>query len=215
MSGWGPPVDRSSRRTGAITFSEEELRDLGAAWIALGVAFAIFFGGGSRVFQVPAVFLELLIISLITAGIGFLLHELAHKVVAIRFGKRAFFKANYPMLGIAVAAALAGFIFAAPGAVYHQGRSTVRENGLIAVAGPVTNIVLGLAFVPFVFMPWGLLAAIGTYGVLINFFLAAFNMLPFGPLDGNTVSSWSWPVFGITMGTSLVLLATAVVLLFL
>ncbi len=213
MSDWGQPVDRSNRRTGAITFTAEELRDLGAAWIALGVAFAIFFGGGSRVFEVPAVFLELLLISLITAGIGFLLHELAHKIIAIRFGKRAYFKANYPMLGIAVAAALAGFIFAAPGAVYHQGYSTARENGLIAVAGPVTNIVLGLAFVPFLFLPWGLLAAIGTYGVLINFFLAAFNMIPFGPLDGNTVSSWSWLAFGITMGISLLLLAASVVLL--
>lgn len=201
-------------RSGQITFSDTEIRDLMLAWLALGLAFALFFGGGGAVLSEPGAFVVLFLISLLTAGIGFLLHELAHKLVAVRFGQRAAFHANYQMLVIAILAALAGFIFAAPGAVYHQGRVTERENGLIAVAGPVTNLLLGVIFLPLVFLP-GFLGQVGVYGVLINAFLAAFNMLPFGPLDGRKVIGWSIPVFVIMLVTSIAATALAVLWLFL
>ena len=38
-------------------------------------------------------------------------------------------------------------------------------------------------------------ALAGSRGLMINLFLAAFNMLPFGPLDGKTVLGWSKAVF--------------------
>ncbi len=201
------------RRHHRIRFSNTEIRDLGAAWIALGVAFAVFFAGGSRALANPGGLMRLLLISLLTAGIGFLLHELAHKVVAIRFGQAAEFRASYPMLGIAIAFAFAGFIFAAPGAVYHRGYITAKENGLIALAGPVTNIALGLLFVPFLFAPTAILIDLGRYGVLINFFLAAFNLIPFGPLDGRKVREWRLSVFALSFLVSIVLLVVAIVLL--
>lgn len=198
---------------GALDFHPGEVRDLLAAWFALGVAFALFFGGGSGVLERPAVFVELLLVSIVTAGIGFLLHELAHKVVAIRFGQVAAFRANYPMLLFAILAGLAGFIFAAPGAVYHRGRITARENGLVSVAGPWTNIILGFLFAPLVLVDVAIVARIGIYGVLINLFLAAFNMLPFGPLDGRKVLAWSKAVFAVTFVGSVGLLAVAVLAL--
>lgn len=196
-------------------FSGTEIRDLLLAWVALGAAFAIFFGGGTYAFDPLDRFIRLLGISLLTAGIGFLLHELAHKVTAIRFGQVAEFRANYSMLAIAIAAALAGFIFAAPGAVYHRGRATLSEHGLIAISGPITNLVLGVLFFPLVFAPSAFVADVGQYGVLINFFLAAFNMIPFGPLDGQTVRKWSTLVFVGTFLLSLVLLLGSVVYLLL
>ncbi|MDQ2054140.1 metalloprotease [Halobellus sp. H-GB7] len=188
--------------TSRISFSSKELQDLALAWIALGVAFAIFFAGGGQravtgILQGGVV--SPILLSLLTAGVGFLLHEIAHKVVAVRFGQVAEFRADYGMLFLAVVSSLAGFIFAAPGAVYHRGRLTAREHGLIAIAGPVTNALLAVVFLPVFFLGVlvgsDFLALAGSRGLTINLFLATFNMLPFGPLDGKTVLSWSKTVF--------------------
>ena len=177
-----------------LTFSDQEIKDLLIAWAALGVAFALFLGGGAGAIT-SGRFGTLLIVSIVTAGVGFLLHELAHKVVAVKFGQIAEFRADYPMLGLAILSGMAGFIFAAPGAVYHRGRITKEQHGLIAVAGPVTNLALVVAFVPLILIPVGVIQLIGVYGVIINAFLAAFNMIPFGPLDGKTVIEWNKGVF--------------------
>ncbi|WP_458204831.1 metalloprotease [Haladaptatus sp. NG-SE-30] len=187
-----------------VRFSSREIRDLLIAWVALGVAFTLFLQPGLVQSSIQpggdvstGRFVRALGISLLTAGVGFLLHELAHKVTAIRFGQIAEFRADYGMLFLAIVSALAGFLFAAPGAVYHQGMATERENGLIALAGPVTNVALGALFFPiWLFTPTGsFVGLVGHLGVQINFLLAGFNMLPWGPLDGNTVRKWSTVVF--------------------
>ena len=193
------------RSPSPLSFSGRELRDLLLAWLALGVAFALFFaGGGSAVGGLflageYGALLSALLVSLFTAGVGFLLHELGHKVVAVRFGQRAAFRADYGMLFLAVVSALAGFLFAAPGAVHHAGRITEREHGLIALAGPAVNVALAVLFLPLLLFG-GLtgspfVSLVGGRGLAVNLLLAAFNMLPFGPLDGNTVRRWNTVVW--------------------
>ncbi|MFB6118997.1 metalloprotease [Halosegnis sp.] len=189
--------------SGRIRFAREELRDIGAAWGLLSLAFTFFIVRTSRYAilpdptSVPIGYLaSVFVASLLTVGVGFLLHELAHKVVAVRFGQIAAFRADYGMLGLAVLGGLAGFLFAAPGAVYHRGRITPREHGLIALAGPVVNVALAAAFVP-LWLVGGPVGEAGQLGVVVNAVLAGFNMLPFGPLDGATVRAWSTLVFAI------------------
>ncbi|PSQ45164.1 metalloprotease [Halobacteriales archaeon SW_7_68_16] len=183
-----------------MTFSARELRDLAVAWVALGVAFAVFLNRGVlRAILAgsapPEAALLALALALSTAGLGFLLHELAHKVVAVRFGQLAAFRAEYGLLFLTVMSAMAGFLFAAPGAVVHRGRITERENGLIALAGPVTNIALAALFLPVGILGSGLVGEIGRQGLSINLLLAGFNMIPYGPLDGRTVLSWNKLVY--------------------
>jgi Zn-dependent protease len=186
-----------------LAFSDTELRDLAVAWLTLSAAFALLFEPIHRGGNV-ALFVEMVVLSFITVGMGFLLHEVAHKVVAIEFGQTAEFRADYQMLFLAIMGALVGFLFAAPGAVYHRGQITERENGLIALAGPVTNLLLALLFRPLMILP-GILGVIGQMGIWINLFLAAFNMIPFGPLDGKSVLKWHKGVFALVFVPSALL----------
>ncbi|MFB6301638.1 MAG: metalloprotease [Haloferacaceae archaeon] len=194
-------------RGDGVRFSRDELGDLAVAWVVLGVAFAIFFlGGGAGLVRTLDRGIGALAgavgVSLVTAGVAFLCHELGHKVVAVRFGQVARFRADYGMLFLAVMSALVGFLFAAPGAVHHRGRLTARENGLVALAGPAVNVALALAFAPLALLGAGsgiaLLELVGARGLAINLFLAAFNLVPYGPLDGRTVLSWSKVVWALS-----------------
>ena len=194
-----------------IRFSGEELFDLAIAWVTLSVAFALLLNPPvAGVFSIEA-FLTMAALSFVTVGVAFLLHELAHKIVAIRFGQVAEFRADYQMLFLAIMSALVGFLFAAPGAVYHRGYITDRENGIIALAGPLTNHALALVFLPLMFFP-GIVGQVGQMGVWINLFLAAFNMIPYGPLDGKSVIEWNRLVFVVIFVPSL--LAAIYVVLF-
>jgi Zn-dependent protease len=185
-----------------IRFTRREIRDLVIAWLALGVAFMIFLNRGllqalMAGFLPLGVLVRAFTLSMLTVGTGFLLHELGHKVVAVHFGQAAEFRADYNMLGLAILAAMAGFLFAAPGAVYHRGRITKRENGLIALAGPVVNVGLAVPFLLLALAGPGFLGSLGQLGFLINILLAAFNMIPFGPLDGRKVLAWNRTVFAV------------------
>jgi Zn-dependent protease len=192
-----------------VRISKREARDLLAAWLLLGLAFAFIRvpieAANMTALLGSGYFVSELVLSLLTVGVAFLLHELAHKVVAVRFGQIAEFRADYGMLALAVAGGLAGFLFAAPGAVHHRGYITPKENGLIALAGPLTNVALAVGSL--LLIP--VFPDIGERGLFINVLLAGFNMIPFGPLDGATVLEWSPVAYGlaavVTIGPALVL----------
>src|SRR5512137_2662551 len=194
--------------------SRREEFDLFIAWMAISLAFLIIqiAPGGilAPLIKFTAVeALEFFGISLVTVGIAFVLHEMAHKFTAIKFGYWAEFRKDNSMLLVAVVlASLVGFVFAAPGAtvIYttaNDGRSLTREqNGKISAAGPVVNLLLCIPFAALLAVAGGLtslngniLAQVGLAGIQINAMIAAFNMLPISILDGNKVFSWNIMVF--------------------
>lgn len=144
---------------------------------------------------------------LLTVGLGFTLHELMHKYVAMKFGCVARYRAWMEGLVLAIFLALitnGRFVFAAPGAVYiYKQYLTVREDGIISLAGPLTNIVLGLVFLWIAFIPS--LAYVGLLGFKINIFIAMFNLIPFGPLDGSKVFKWNLLVWAFVFGICILL----------
>ncbi|MEA1908463.1 MAG: peptidase M50 [Euryarchaeota archaeon] len=190
--GTPPPKRKVSIRT-----SSTELQHLFIAWIAIAFAFAYVIRLHGSTLQ------ERFIISLFTVGVGFLLHELAHKVVAQRYNLWAEFRMSSTMLMLAVGLAyLWGVLLAAPGAVYISGSYiTGEQNGRIAAAGPITNVFLATIFL-LISTQSTLLNGFGEYGwyviflgVQINLWLATFNMLPLSVLDGRKVFAWSKPAF--------------------
>jgi Zn-dependent protease len=186
--------------------SRREEFDLFVAWIAISLAFAIIFlrdiGRAD-----PVIALLFLGISLFTVGIGFILHEMAHKFTAIKYGFWAEFRKDNIMLVVAVAlAALVGVVFAAPGAtvIYDStGRGISREqNGKISAAGPVVNLLLCIPFAVLLIYGGGgmslagnIATMIGMIGFQVNAMIAAFNMLPVSVLDGKKVFAWNKGVF--------------------
>ncbi|MEM2943073.1 MAG: hypothetical protein QXT81_06590 [Candidatus Bathyarchaeia archaeon] len=170
-----------------------EPQQLLVAWLLLGFCFSVSALPTSK-------FLLMFPISLGTLGLGFIGHELAHRNVARKFGCWAEFRL-WPM-GLAMALVFAllsngRMIFAAPGAVHISPRNLEldygigrRENGLISVSGPLMNIAVALLFLAIRNLG-GVFDLIGSQGYIVNMWLAAFNLLPFGMMDGQKVFGWN------------------------
>lgn len=188
-----------------VKFTSREIRDIIISMAVISFVFAYIFAGRdlySSIFYIP--------ITLVVVGLGFVLHELSHKFIAIRYG----YWAEYRMwlgglLFALVVAFTVGFVFAAPGAVYIHGNYIKNsENGKISLGGPVTNIILALLFLSIpLFFPNSLFVLVGILGATVNSFLAFFNLIPFSMLDGAKVFKWNPIVWLITMAVAVILVA--------
>lgn len=120
-----------------------------------------------------------------------ILHELAHKFVALAFGLSAEFFASYWGLGLGVFLKMVGapFIIFVPGFVNVPSDTHVLIMGLVALAGPMMNLFLwigaGVYLKFFKLNQKQMILAFLTKK--INMFLFIFNMIPFGFFDGAKV----------------------------
>ena len=170
----------------SFKISKIEKEHLLKAWIAISIAFALVLRDGETSF------ISLVILSGVTVGIGFLFHELAHKLVAQKYNCWAEFRADNSMLIMMLLMSFVGFLVAASGAVMIHGNITKRRNGIISLAGPATNFALAILFILLIFTP---LAPIGVFGAYINSFLGLFNMIPFLNFDGKKILAWNKPIY--------------------
>ena len=180
------------------------------AWAGTTLAYAVLRTGAGNLLS--SSFVMNLLVSAVVCGLGFVLHELAHRIVARNYGAEAHFVANNGWLLLSIVIAFAGFFIAAPGAVWHRGYLTPRQSGLIALAGPATNLVLSaLFFVALIVISIAqipvpsIVTSICIIGFSLNAWLGLFNMIPAGPFDGAKVLNWSPLVFGITVGIGILL----------
>ncbi len=191
-------------RIGHFQTSDIELQDLFKAWVAISVAFAIVLGAGASMSALFSLdFLSNFLIAAFTVGIGFLLHELGHKIVAQQYGCFAEFRSWDMMLGLAVIMSFLGFVLAAPGAVMIQGSVGRVRNGRISIAGPAVNLALALLFLALIGGFGG--NAFFRYGFLINAWLGLFNLIPAGNLDGAKVLRWNRTIYASALVTAVAL----------
>jgi Zn-dependent protease len=191
-----------------MRFSQEEWRHLGLAIVVMTAAFTLLFAGG--VFGLgdfsPTGLLILALASLGAVVTGFFLHEMAHKAVAQQYGCWAEFRSNPQGLMFAVFTAAIGFLFAAPGAVYIAGNVTREQNGRISLAGPLTNLAIALPCLGLGLLVPGLVGDVLFIIATVNLFLAAFNLIPFPPLDGSKVIRWNPVLWGGTLAVPVLLI---------
>ena len=112
-------------------------------------------------------------------------HELCHSLVARKYG--------LPMKGITL------FIFGGV-AEMEEAPPSAKVEFLMAVAGPVSSILLGGFFYGILVLGRGIgfpdpVKGVIGYLAVINLVLAGFNLLPAFPLDGGRMlrsTLWSW-----------------------
>ena len=187
-----------------IKFTSSEVRDLIIAFIVISLCFAIANAGRDM-----NAILHLLPMIMVGVGAGFILHELGHKFVSIKYGYWAEFKLWPQGLIFALITSFFGFVFAAPGAVYTYANYMTDEiNGKISIAGPIVNIILAIIFLAICVVIYPnalysqtsiLILNVCALGFNINSFLALFNLLPIGNLDGSKVLRWNVGIWIITI----------------
>ena len=192
-----------------FSFTGKEIRDLVISFIVIALGFTILYSNGDYS-NVTLIFP----VVMIGVGAGFIFHELGHKFVAMHYGYYAEYELWPIGLLVALVSSFFGFIFAAPGAVviFSNGMEE-KTNGIISIAGPIVNILLGLIFFlilgslgDFIYTETGVIVyLICMLGTRINFFLAAFNLLPIPPLDGSKVMAWSVPIWLVTFAIAALL----------
>jgi Zn-dependent protease len=197
-----------------VSFTAREVRDILISMFVISAIFAYIFSQNNS-----SAFVLLIPALLVAVGLGFILHELAHKFVAVRYGFYAEFRMWFEGLIFAIiTAVIIKLAFVAPGAVYIHGDHISREqNGKISIAGPLVNIVLALIFfglTPYISYNttyvWGfVLNNLIYFGFFVNSYLAAFNLIPFSVLDGAKVIRWNPIVWGITFIFSVILVLRA------
>lgn len=179
------------------TTSDNELKEISFAWFCLSLAFAILFTGK---LTLSSDFIASFIFAGISVGLSFIFHELAHKIVAQRYGCIAEFRAFREMLLFTILLSFFGIIFAAPGAVIISGYVNRIANGKIASAGPLTNIFLsGFFMLIYLFYGGGFIAELLKYCIYINALLAVFNLIPLALFDGAKIFYWDKKIWGIMM----------------
>jgi len=190
------PPPKSRFRIPRVT-SRTEIAHLLIAWIVLSACFSTRYIFGLSP-MLPLIFS----IYLLVVGTGFVSHELAHKFTAQKNGCWSEFRLWPWGLMVALLSSLlslGSFIFAAPGATYvipryhaygYSEASERKRMGLISLAGPLSNVVWAILFFILSRMS-GLLNLVGSMGFRVNLWLAAFNMIPLGDLDGRKILSWS------------------------
>lgn len=199
---------------GKIRFGKTEIRHILIALAVLTFAFANVLTPiiGSQIEGDMIIdFLYALVLSLVVITAAFFTHEMAHKFVAQRYGAWAEFRIFPFGLLMALVFSFVGFIFAAPGAVYIQGVGNKKQNGLISIAGPAVNLILGVPFmVAALLLPIsGILFTFLWLMGYINIFLAFFNLLPIPPLDGSKIYRWNPIIYVSTLAISIAFLALA------
>ena len=200
-------VTPSGKGSRAIWFSPTELKHLAiGVMLTLAIGFSMplysYLYGDINLYEYP----DVLTILAATFTFSFIIHELAHKMTAQRYGLWAEFRITITGALITVMSIISPIKIISPGAVMIGGYADKETIGKTSVAGPLTNITLALLFLALTITLFDSPFAFAFYfGLLVNSIIALFNLIPFGILDGFKVFSWNKIVWATTFTISLAL----------
>ncbi len=195
------------KRNRDVYFSHKELKHISvAAALVIGIGFSIglyenYFGGFNPKWSwdVMAVFAAIMTVS-------FLAHEIGHKIMGQKNGLWAEFRLTTWGAVLTLVSVFLPFKMISPGAMMLAGQPNGDEIVKISIAGPAINIIfssalLGLALA----LPFSLFVSMLFFAAYINAFMAVFNLIPFGILDGYKIFSFNKKLWALAFVPSVIL----------
>jgi Zn-dependent protease len=205
-------------KKGSIHFSQKELAHIiVAAALVVGIGFSIglysnFFGGFPFTWTY-----DLMGIFAAVMAVSFLTHEIAHKIFAQKAGMWAEFRLTTWGSVLTFASVFLPFKMISPGAMMIGGAMpTPKDMIKISIGGVITNMIysgifLGLAFS----MPLGSpIYFVLLFSAYVNAFMAVFNLIPFGILDGYKIFSLNKIIWAAAFTPSAILAIATYLLVF-
>jgi Zn-dependent protease len=187
-------------------FSRLEIKHLLISICVLTIAFTLLITRNNLLYaSLYGFHINYLTIGLAMSFLGvltaFFFHEISHKLMAQKYGLWAEYRMYTQGLKLAlILGVFTPFVFAAPGAVMFMGNARNFETGKIAMAGPLANIIIAsITFPLYLILFETTIGQIVGFICLINAFLATFNLLPFGPLDGVKIIRWNATIWVIML----------------
>lgn len=164
----------------SVWFYPGELAELTLATLAVYLVFLSMTGWWLNTRYLIYVFL--------LSFLAYIPHELAHKFTAMYYGLPARYKLIKGLFLLTLVSAIPfmPIKIIVPGTVliYIAWPVSKETNGVISAAGPITNLLIGLAA----------LVVGGPFSralAEISGWIAFFNLIPLGPLDGKKILEWS------------------------
>jgi Zn-dependent protease len=190
-------------KRGKIHFSNKEITHLSVAMalvVGIGLSWGLMLGIYSET-QGPLT----LVLFATSLTASFFIHEIAHKITAQRTGLWAEFRLTLIGTLLTLISIMSTFFkIISPGAVMIAGAANKESIGKISIAGPITNIALSAIFFP-------IASAIPEYTFIFlliaafNAWIALFNLIPLGILDGFKIFTWNKKIWALAFVVSLVL----------
>jgi Zn-dependent protease len=137
---------------------------------------------------------------------SFLVHEIAHKIVAQKKGLWAEFRLTTWGALLTFVSIFLPFRLISPGAMMIAGSPNGDDIVKISIAGPVTNIMFSSALLGIAVAlypnPYSSMLFFAAY---IDAFMAVFNLIPFGILDGYKIFSFNKKLWALAFIPSIAL----------
>jgi len=187
--------------------SPRELKHLiPAALLIIGIGFSIVFYNnffnGNYFALLGWGYTEISVFALLLTA-SFLIHEMAHKITAQRCGLWAEFRLTTWGFVITLISVFTPIRLISPGAVMIAGPAKKDDIGKISIAGPTINLAISLTSI----IAANLTTSLPYYVLFLliasfNAFIAVFNLIPFGILDGFKIYSWNKLVWAVAFAAS-------------
>lgn len=185
-----------------MKFTAPEIKDISITIVSLSIILVL------KDLSTGLPWMSSMISALLVVSTSLIIKLIMQKITAQKYDCDAVYKFNYNLFFIAVLLALitnGAVVFAAIGSIMITSslytrlghkfvNITQRETGLVALSGPLANIIFSLLSIVLYPINPSLFQSFLNF----NVFMALFNLIPFPPLDGSKVIWWNrllWLIF--------------------